>query len=211
MRPSTRLLLATVLLLAAAGCGSSSTGEQADPTTPPVTDEVGAQDAEPTPADTDTTTATPAPTPTDPAAPTPSPQAQQPPANTLVTDAQGWTVFAQPVTITVESAAGVTPGGATPEDAVAHFYASRIRRDRRWQDVVPPARGRSRNLTRALRELESWRYFTVRVEAKKCDSDTQCGIRIYMEVEADGDRDTGTDQVGVEQIDGRWFVTQPPM
>ena len=57
------------------------------------------------------------------------------------------------------------PGDASPEAAVMHFYASRMRGDKRWQEVIPTPP--SERLKRQIAEYDAWRFLKVRLVGKR--------------------------------------------
>lgn len=55
------------------------------------------------------------------------------------------------------------PGDASPEAAVLHYYASRIRGDSAWEEVLPPPDQRGERLQRKLEKVKTWRFESVQL------------------------------------------------
>ena len=120
----------------------------------------------------------------------------------------GWLDFVDAPRLDRASARGVKPGDGTPEAAVTHFYASRLRGDASFRDVLlsPP----SDRLTRALAEIDGWKFQSFELVGRKDRSADSVWIRVRFEIEVKGRRDGGTDEVGVRRVDGRWRIESVP-
>jgi hypothetical protein len=120
----------------------------------------------------------------------------------------GWLEYVDAAPLDRSSARGVAPGDASAEAAVTHFYASRLRGDERWREVLtsPP----SARLERGLAELQSWKFHSFQLVARKERAPGSLWVRVRFEIEVDGDRDEGTDEVGVRLVDGRWRIESVP-
>lgn len=121
------------------------------------------------------------------------------------TTKEGWEVYENGLTVNEEMA----PGADSPEAAVAHFYASLMRGDEKYLDVLPPRDGWSDSLKRKMKEVLSWKFVEVRMERRKIDKD-RAVIKLWMKIEFDGKSDSGTDDIEVEKAGGKWIVVRPP-
>ncbi len=122
----------------------------------------------------------------------------------------GWEQYESSPTITSENADGIRPGTGSPEAAVAHFYASRIRGDQAWEEVLPEEGDRSDMLLRKLQRMADWRYASMALVARKPKSQQRFYVRVALEVEAAGKLKTAQNEVTVQLIDERWLVMRPP-
>ena len=122
----------------------------------------------------------------------------------------GWEMYGNAARFTVESVADVTPDNDTPEAAVIHFFASRIRGDDAWEDVVPDEGERSAYLQRSLEQYRDWRFLALELMGRNAQEDGSYWIKIYMEISFQGEVETGTDTVEVHFLDGRWVLTRVP-
>lgn len=120
----------------------------------------------------------------------------------------GWEYYTGERTWDAAAAADQAPGAATPEDAVVHFYASRIRGDGRWEEVVPAER--SDVLVRKLEKLAGWRIRTLRLVARKARGGGRYYVKVALDVEREGRPIAFRDDVTVERHADRWWVTRPP-
>jgi len=129
-----------------------------------------------------------------------------PPATRAGSD--GWLDYVDAPRLDRSGARAVSPGDASPEAAVTHFYASRLRGDARWREVLvsPP----SARLERALAELEEWQFHSFQLVGRKERAPGSLWLRVRFEIEVEGDRDSGTDEVGVREVDGSWRIESVP-
>lgn len=105
--------------------------------------------------------------------------------------------------------AALDPSAAeTPSEVVAVFYDSRIRGDDRWKEVlVPEPSGR---LERSLKRIEDWTFIEFEVVGEEPSSSGGVWVKVRFTIEIDGDRDSGTDEVELKQVDGRWRISDIP-
>lgn len=119
-------------------------------------------------------------------------------------DKDGWEVHETPIVVKPENVKDLAPGQDSLEAAVVHFYASRLRGDRRYEEVLPTPQ--SESLKRKLAKMEKWRFFEVRILGRKKESENKSGFRMFLRLE----EEEGTDSGEVERIDGKWYVMRPP-
>jgi hypothetical protein len=120
----------------------------------------------------------------------------------------GWTTYRDAPTLDRSSAAGVYPGDASVEAAVTHFYASRLRGDDRYREVLVPSP--SDRLERGLDEYDDWTFRAFRLVGKKETAGGGTWVKVWFEIEVDGDTDDGTDDVSVEPVDGALRIAEVP-
>jgi hypothetical protein len=123
---------------------------------------------------------------------------------------EGWLVYADAPTWDASNAAGLRPGNASPEAAVVHYLASRVRGDRRFGEVLPPPDAPGGRLTRGLAEHDRWTFLGFRLVARKDREDGSAWVKVWMQISFEGDVDSGQDEFTVHRIDGVWVVTDVP-
>ena len=121
----------------------------------------------------------------------------------------GWEPYVKPLTLKKDTARGVAPGHGSPEAAVVHFYASRIRGDDRYKEVLPPGWEQSGMLRRKLGKMSTWTFHEVTLLKRK-KIDHGYWIKLRMTIGYRGRTKTGTDEASVNRINGKWYVTRPP-
>lgn len=122
---------------------------------------------------------------------------------------EGELVYVDPETIDAESAEGLAPGTSSPEAAVTHFYASRIRGDDLYREVLVP--DRSERLESTLERLDEWTFTRFRLVEKQERSPGSLWVTVWFEIEVGDDVDSGEDEVGVREVDGLWLIESVPM
>ncbi len=130
------------------------------------------------------------------------------PKREAIMEDSGAKTYAESVTIDAAAARGLRPGSATPEAAVTHFYASRVRGDKLWKEVV--VRDRSRRLKSSLKKLDKWRFKEFRLVSRTPTSSQGYWVKVWMDFEVGGNHESGTDEVEVRQVDGRWLIFDVP-
>jgi hypothetical protein len=136
----------------------------------------------------------------------------EPPQTTKGND--GWELYKTQTVYTKSNVADLKPGQSSPEAALVHFYASLIRKDSAYKQVLPgesTSKGRDKKrLKRKLEKMSKWTFLKVQLLMRKRLSDSKFWIKIEMEIEINGKTDGGKDEATVELIDGKWYVTSPP-
>ncbi|MDP2305737.1 MAG: hypothetical protein Q8P18_06890 [Pseudomonadota bacterium] len=120
----------------------------------------------------------------------------------------GWQFYTNAPAWDLPAVADLAPGDATPEAAVVHFYASRMRKDLRWEEVLPAVR--SDVLVRKLARMEGWTIRTLRLVARKQRSDRRWYVKVHLDLLRDGKEVAFRDDATVERDGDRWVVTRPP-
>ncbi len=125
-------------------------------------------------------------------------------------DAEGWEVYSNPLVLNKGNVKGLSPGTGSPEAAVVHFYASKIRGDDCFKQVLPAGRTKDSRLGRNLEKMADWKFIEVKLVSRKKRYTERYWIRVEMKIEIKGKVDTGMDEATVRIIDGQWYVTDPP-
>ncbi|MFC2093300.1 hypothetical protein ACFLSV_05310 [Bacteroidota bacterium] len=121
-----------------------------------------------------------------------------------------WIVYDDAVLIDSSNASSIEDFENTPESIVTYFYASKIKNDDDWNNVLPEEGDRSKRLNRKLKEYENWTFTKFKLVSKMESGESQLWIKIFMEIVYKGRVDSGTDEVTVELIDGKWVITSVP-
>lgn len=108
------------------------------------------------------------------------------------------------------NASTITSYPNTPEGVVAYFYASKIRDDQNWEKVVPKVPQQSNRMIRKLIKYKKWKFLKYKFVSKKEKGEDKVEIKIFMEIEINGKKDSGKDDVLVEKIKGKWTITNIP-
>lgn len=122
----------------------------------------------------------------------------------------GWLVYVDAATYTAENVADLAPGTSTAEAAVVHYFASRVRGDQRFREVLAPAEHASRWQEEGIAQHDEWSFNSFRLVGRKDNPDGQTWIRVFFEITFGDRTDSGTDECTVQQIDGQWFVIDVP-
>lgn len=124
-------------------------------------------------------------------------------------DSDGWEAYSSSIILNKDTVVGLAPGTKSPEAAVVHFYASKIRGDSCFEQVLPKDIKKGR-LIRALKRIAEWKFLEVKLLKRNKLTPDKYWIKIFMKLEIKGKTDSGTDEATVEKIDGRWYLTDPP-
>ena len=128
--------------------------------------------------------------------------------------------YVEPFAFDESNVAGVAPGQATPEAAVVHFYASRIRADERYSEVLNP----SLDLSEALVEMSGWTFHFFELRQRyvvdldnfwrayefSASQGQLVQINMLFEITHDGVREWATGEVLVQSIGGLWVMADLP-
>ena len=133
----------------------------------------------------------------------------------------GFSVFSQKIkwediknapVITPENATSVTDYENTPESVVSYFFASFIRRDSDWENVVPEQKSRSGRLKNHLSVYqEDWTFTEFHLVSKAEPEKGKCLIKFHSTVKYGDNVDTGVSEIELELIDGKWVITSVPI
>lgn len=121
----------------------------------------------------------------------------------------GWEPYVKPLTLKKETVKGLAPGHGSPEAAVVHFYASRLRGDDRYKEVLPPGWEKSSTIRYKLEKMSTWTFHEVTLLKRK-KIEGGYWIKLRMTIGYRGRTKTGTDGATLNRIDGKWYVTRPP-
>lgn len=122
----------------------------------------------------------------------------------------GWLLYQGSPTWDASTAVDLRPGNGSAEAAVVHYLASRVRGDRRFDEVLPAADNCGGRLTRALSEHDSWTFHAFRLVGRKELEPGALWIKIWMQISFEGDMDSGEDEFSVLCTGDACVVTDVP-
>lgn len=119
-------------------------------------------------------------------------------------------IFENAQLIDATNAASFTNFENTPESVVSYFYASKIRNDEKWKEVILSERDRTPTLKMKLDDYEKWKFSKFKLISKEKSAGTGLWLTIFMEIEINGEREEETDQVTVQLINDKWIIVSVP-
>jgi len=125
-------------------------------------------------------------------------------------NAEGWESYSIPVVLNKDNVEGLSPGTGSPEAAVVHFYASKIRKDSCFNQVLPTDREKYR-IDPILERMKDWIFLEAKLTERKKRGSDRYWIRVHMKIEIKGKINSDYDEATVRQIDGQWYVIRPPV
>ena len=120
------------------------------------------------------------------------------------------TQHSMPVTITKSNAGEYKKYTNTPESIVLYFFASKIRNDEKWKDVLPPENKRSVRLSKTLKEYEDWEFVKITLLEKTEKENQTCWVKVFMEIKINGKMESGKDDVTLSLLNNKWVITSLP-
>jgi hypothetical protein len=123
--------------------------------------------------------------------------------------------YIDPVIYDSSNTADLAPGQASPEAAVVHVYASLIRGDTRFREVIAPSSILPPDISEDLRnysfmETITWDVKRVKLHSRRQYQPGRMWITLWMEVSYQGELDEGTDEVELILVEGKWYVVRLP-
>ncbi|QUR69296.1 hypothetical protein [Mycobacterium spongiae] len=125
-------------------------------------------------------------------------------------DDDGWADYTEPIVLTPEEAADMSPGDANPAAAVVGFYAALMRGD---DDVDGHVLCPDDDIIASkLEMLRSWTIHRLEVRSIRPRGTRRATVRVAIEIEIDGTHDAGTDEVKLQRKGevGPWRIERPP-
>ena len=115
-------------------------------------------------------------------------------------------------TITAENAAAIKTFDADDiESMVTYYFASRIRKDNQWLEVLPDSTEWSSRMAYAINRHNQWNF----VEFKNLGIYTgKYGgtyVKVYFVIEMEGRRDGGEDDVELKKVNDKWVIARVPI
>jgi len=121
-----------------------------------------------------------------------------------------WEKYENPLMITEDNVSTIDNFENTPESIVTYFYASKIRKDNKWEKVLPNEDNRSERLKRKLIAYEEWTIVRFQLVSKTEYSKDNLWVKVFFEIDYYGQKDSGTDEVTIKLINGKWIITSVP-
>lgn len=121
----------------------------------------------------------------------------------------GWERYLDAPLVDAFSAAELRPGDGSPEAAVLHYCASRIRGDADWEQVLPAERDEA--LQRKLDRVGAWTLRSARLVARKGEPGHRYYVKLEFEVEVEARVKRATNDFTVRWREDRWVVERMPV
>lgn len=103
---------------------------------------------------------------------------------------------------------GVFPGIASPDAAVVHYLASRVRGDERYRETLTA--DCDRRCALKLKDHDGWKFLAFRLVGKKEYAPGRVWVKVWFEIEFEGRRDAGIDEFDLrEEQDGYRILYVP--
>ncbi len=122
---------------------------------------------------------------------------------------EGQAKYVDPPTYDATKVADLAPGTGSPEAAVVHYMASRVRGDRRHREVM--SRACSSDCAEALAEHDQWKFRAFRLVAREAESPDRVWITVWMQIEYEGEMDEGEDEFTVVEEAGQFRILEVPL
>ncbi len=104
--------------------------------------------------------------------------------------------------------AGLAPGASSPEAAVVHYLASRVRRDDRYREVMTQyCKG---DCAENLAEHDTWKFRAFRLVSRQPDDAGGWWIEAWFEIEFEGGVDSGSDEFTVVKAADGYRIVEVP-
>ncbi len=137
-----------------------------------------------------------------------TPAAWAPPATQPGED--GWLVYEDAPTWTAETVGDLRPGNATPEAAVVHYLASRVRGDEAYRETLLLASVGDDRMARKLAEHDRWTFHAFRLVSRKERESGELWIKVWMRISFENDMDSGQDEFTVSCSRGACVLLNVP-
>ncbi|MBD3636501.1 MAG: hypothetical protein HUJ25_04095 [Crocinitomicaceae bacterium] len=91
---------------------------------------------------------------------------------------------------------------------VDFYFASRIRGDEKWRDVLPPEEEWSSKMKRSVESHDKWEFLEYKNNGLKNDNERY--VTVYFKISFNGKTDDGTDEVEVKKLGNEWMIKKVP-
>ena len=123
-------------------------------------------------------------------------------------DKDGWLNYLDPPSYDAQSVSGVFPGTASPEAAVVHYLASRVRGDKRYRETLSASC--DRRCASKLEDHDQWTFLAFRLVGKKEYAPGKLWVKVWFQIEYEGQRDDGEDDFEVLEEAGAYRILYVP-
>lgn len=121
---------------------------------------------------------------------------------------EGALEYVDPPRYDASNVADLAPGAASPEAAVVHYLASRVRGDQRYREVMTAyCKG---DCAESLAEHDGWKFRAFRLVSRAPDDAGGLWIEAWFEVEIEGQVDSGSDEFTVTKGPDGWRIVEVP-
>ena len=95
------------------------------------------------------------------------------------------------------------------ESMVTYYFASRIRGDKKWKEVLPPEEEWNGRMKRKIEKHNGWKFLDFKNLGY---SEGKYGqyVKVHVTIEYKGRQDGGEDEVEVSNKSGKWQIVSVP-
>ncbi len=121
-----------------------------------------------------------------------------------------WELLSDAPLITTQNAPEISSFKNNPESIITYFFASKIRQDNSWREVLPEEKNWTKRLRYKVKKYENWTIKEFQLRKKNEYEKDKMWVEIFMKIEYQGKIESGTDEVELEKINGKWVITSIP-
>lgn len=122
-----------------------------------------------------------------------------------------WEKIEDAPVITPENAAEFLTHENTLESVMNYFFASQIRKDTLWENVVLSHYYRGERMQRKLEQYSKWTITKFNLVSKTEYAPGKFYVKVYFELTGpDGRKDGGIDQAEIQLVNHGWIIISVP-
>jgi len=121
-----------------------------------------------------------------------------------------WEKIENAPVITPENAGDFMTHDQTLESTLNYFFASQIRKDTLWKEVVLGANSRGERMQRKLDQYEKWTITKFNLVSKTEYAPGKFWVKVNIEIIVDGKTDGGIDQADIVFVNHEWIIISIP-
>lgn len=150
------------------------------------------------------------PAPSEPATPAAVPASTSFDVPTKIRDEAGRVEYAEARLYAPADVAMLAPGNRTPEAAVAHYIASRMRGDDRYREVVAGLDANPGAIPEAIGEHDRWTFEEFQLVGRRDDGVSATSITVQLTTTSGDAAASNTWDFAVAEIEARWYIVGVP-
>lgn len=97
------------------------------------------------------------------------------------------------------------------ESMVTYYFASRIRKDEKWREVLPESTKWSSRMKYSIEEHDKWNFLDFKNLGFYTGKYGSSYVKVHFTIEYKGRRDDGTDEVELKKENGKWIISKVPI
>jgi len=123
--------------------------------------------------------------------------------------AGGWQVYVRAMVVNTGNAGGLKPGRGNPEAAALHFYASLVRRDQAFHQVLPPTKPARQQVLSALNRMPG-RLVSATIDKRKALRANCVVLHTTVVFKQGNSVNQMVGQTEVRLVNRDWYLYKPP-